>query len=198
MKNLTTPRFGLGVLAVLTAVTAVTACTVADDTGASRISGVREENSPAAQVREPVMLATDGSLAALTAEVRELRLTMLELTRSHAETQALSGYLAAQEDRVGNVAERLDAARREVDLAAESGQQIEIEIAMISEDLSRATDASQRSALEQHLAGARAEQERRRLVLQQARDRESELSRALQLEEAQWNELVSRAENLTR
>lgn len=79
-------------------------------------------------------MASDGSLAALTAEVRQLRLTVEELIRNQAETQALSVRLSAHQSRIEQVTGQLD----------------------------------------------------------------SELSRALQLEEAQWNDLVADMDQLTR
>ena len=50
-----------------------------------------------------------GSLTALTAEVRQLRLAVEESMRSQAQTQALGVYLSAQQSRILQVASRLDA-----------------------------------------------------------------------------------------
>jgi hypothetical protein len=49
-----------------------------------------------------------GSLAALTSEVRQLRLAVEAATRSQTQTQALSVYLSVQQSRVLHVATRLD------------------------------------------------------------------------------------------
>jgi hypothetical protein len=54
-----------------------------------------------------------GSLAALTAEIRQLRLAVEEATRS--QTQALGVYLSVQQARLVEVAARVDAAREELD-----------------------------------------------------------------------------------
>ena len=53
-----------------------------------------------------------GFLAALTAEIRQLRLAVEESTRSQTQTQALSVYLSVQQARLVQVAARVDVAER--------------------------------------------------------------------------------------
>src|ERR1051325_2226818 len=62
--------------------------------------------------------ADPGSLAALTAEVRELRLAVQQLSQTQSQTQALGVYLSVQQSRVLQVSSQLDAARKELDAAS--------------------------------------------------------------------------------
>ena len=55
------------------------------------------------------------SLAAVTSELRQLRMAVEELTRSQTQTQALGVYLSAQQSRVLQVATRLDSARKDLE-----------------------------------------------------------------------------------
>ena len=57
----------------------------------------------------------DGSLATLTVELRQLRMAVEQLVRSQAQTQALGVYLSAQQSRLLQIANRLDAARSALD-----------------------------------------------------------------------------------
>ena len=53
----------------------------------------------------------DGSMAALTSEVRQLRVAVEELTRSQTQTQALGVYLSVQQSRILQMATRSGLAR---------------------------------------------------------------------------------------
>ena len=186
------------VSAFIVVLVVTTACTDSYDLSAPVSNDNRAAGSAMSPVAEPTVLATDGSLASLTGEVRQLRIAVERLTQTHVETQTLTGYLSAQQARVGQVSERLDAARKDVEVAFERSQQVEAQLSILAEDLARISDQSQRLVLDQAVNGTRAEKERLDQVLRQARDRESELLRELQLEQAQWNELVARAEQITR
>ena len=60
------------------------------------------------------------------------------------------------------------------------------------------TDRTQRAVLEDAIHGFEMERATADAALQQARARESELSRALAREEDRWSELLGRLEQLTR
>jgi len=66
---------------------------------------------------------TAGSLAALTAEVRQLRLAVEESARRQTQTQAISIYLAAQQSRMVQLSTRLDAVRKELGAAEAASAQ---------------------------------------------------------------------------
>jgi hypothetical protein len=137
-----------------------------------------------------------GSLAALTAEVQKLRVAVEQSTRSQTQTQALAVYLSVQQNRILQVATRLDTVRKELDAAAVRSREIASHLANAEEELLRTTEPSRRIALQEATQGLKAEQQRVGLQEQQARVRETELSQALQLEESRWSELISRLEQV--
>ena len=150
-----------------------------------------------AQVRNEAADGT-GSLAALTAEVRQLRLAVEESTRSQAQTQALSVYLSAQQSRILQVATRLDAARKELDEATMRLSEITRGLEEMRTNLLSVVDPARRQELERANQEMKAMQPRFVREEQQARARESELALALQTEEARWTDLISRLEQLIK
>jgi chromosome segregation ATPase len=149
-------------------------------------------------VREPSLEVPDGSLAALTAEVRQLRAAVEKLARSQTETQALAAYLSAQQSRMAQTAQQLDAARKELDSANARSRDVEARLGDISAALAGTADRDERARLDDGMRGFKAEQSRVALELEQARTRESDLSGQLQAEERRWNELISRIEQLSQ
>jgi chromosome segregation ATPase len=140
----------------------------------------------------------DGSLAALTAEVRQLRVAVEELARSQTETQALGVYLSAQQDRLQQADQQLAAARRELDSATAAKNDLEAQVADMVAQQSRATSPDIRNELGNTIKSLQFEQGRLDATLQQARIRADELSRVVQSEEDRWNDLVARLEALAR
>jgi chromosome segregation ATPase len=138
----------------------------------------------------------DSSLAALTSEVRQLRLAVEELSKSQTQTQALGVYLSVQQSRIVQVANRLDAAQRDLDAAAARSREMEGRVMTITDELQRISDPRTRAELEGAAREFKAEQRLVDLQWQQARSRESELSQALQLEESRWTDLIARLEKL--
>jgi parvulin-like peptidyl-prolyl isomerase len=137
-----------------------------------------------------------GSLAALTAEIRQLRLALEESTRSQAQTQALGVYLSAQQSRLVQVAARLDVARRELDAATVRYKAITAELSSVADSLVREANPETRAALEQKSRALKLELESIALQDQLARSQEAELSQMMQAENARWTDLISRLERL--
>jgi hypothetical protein len=63
-----------------------------------------------------------GSLAALIAEVRQLRAAVEESNRQQAQLQTVSVYLSAQQSRLVQISGRLEAARNQLGVAAQKSQ----------------------------------------------------------------------------
>jgi chromosome segregation ATPase len=179
---------------LVAALSAVTACVGQDDPA---IPALADESQPARQSPSEAPAGSDGSLAALTAEVRQLRLAVEELARSQSETQALTVYLSAQQSRMQQADQQLAAVRREIDSGASARQDIEVQLANLLAEQSR-VPPDRRAQIEDAINGFRAEQARIDLELQQARSRENDLSRVVQSEETRWNELIARLEQLAR
>lgn len=178
-------------------IAAMTACTVPNDPAASGSTDDREANSEISRTREPTLDSSDGSLATLTAEVRRLRVAVEDLARTQTEAQALAMRVTAQQSRMTQVAEELSAVRKEVESATAHNQGVEGRLAILSFELSNTTERDVRAALDDQIRAIKAEQTGFDIELQRARSRENELSRALQLEETELNDLISRIERLT-
>lgn len=138
----------------------------------------------------------DGSLAQLTAEVRQLRLAIEEMARSQTETRALEASLSTQQSRMLQTEQRLEAARRGIDTTASRSEGIEARLASLRDERSRATAPDRRAELDEAIRSFEGEREDAARELQRVRTREDELSRTLQVEETRWNELISRLEDL--
>jgi len=137
----------------------------------------------------------DGSMASLTAELRQLREAVEALTKVQAQTQALGVYLSAQQSRVTQTAARLDAVQKDLDTAVRRAEQVDAQLTQLNEGLPNASP-SERLAIADAARAVTVEQKGVTAQLQQARAKETELLQALQLEEGRWTDLISRLEQL--
>ena len=133
-----------------------------------------------------------GSLAALTAEVRQLRLAVEESSRRQGQTQAISVYLAAQQSRMVQLSTRLDAVRKDLDAAEAASRQMVTLAANAEGDLARSMPPEERSEsasmlrlFKDQAAGAVAREQR-------IRQQEAELLQAIQVEDTRWRDLIAR------
>ena len=140
---------------------------------------------------EAITLESDGSIAALTAEIRQLRVAVQELARSQQEAQTLSVTLSAQQNRVERAAEELQRIRENIGGMTFQIDQIDSRLSSLSEELSLATNLDRRQNLERQIRQARQDKDGFESRLQRARVQESELLRALQTEQGQFDDLVS-------
>jgi chromosome segregation ATPase len=177
------------------AIALVAACAPPGDPAAPRFADNRAAATPPAAAPR---IDGDESMAALTAEVRQLRVAVEELARSQQQTQALSVYLSAQQGRLAQATQQLEAARKDVASATDNSRDSEAMLKRLSEELARVTDRTQRAAIEDAMHGFERERGAAELALQQAQARESELSRALAREEDRWSDLLARLEQLTQ
>jgi hypothetical protein len=142
--------------------------------------------------------ADSGSLAALTAEVRELRLAVQQIARTQSQTQALGVYLSTQQSRVLQVSSQLDAARRDLDTASGHVAELASKVADLEQELPRVSDPAERRAIEGALPAMRREHALASAEEQRARGRELDLTQSLQAEESRWSALISRLDALTQ
>ena len=133
-----------------------------------------------------------GSLAALTGEVRQLRLAVEESGKRQGQTQAISVYLAAQQSRMVQLSTRLDAVRKELGAAEATSAQLVSLAASMAGDLTRSLPPEERNEttgilqlFKDQAAGAVAREQR-------IRQQESELLQAIQVEETRWRDLIAR------
>ena len=83
--------------------------------------------------------APNGSLAALTAEIRQLRVAVEESTRSQTQTQALGVYLSVQQSRILQAATRLESARKELDAVSLRSREIASQLENFQGEIIRVT-----------------------------------------------------------
>src|SRR5688500_4184791 len=124
------------------------ACAPPENAVVSTSADARAVNRAVSPPARAPILDDDGSLAALTAEVRQLRVAVEDLARVQAETQALGVYLSAQQSRVQQVSAQLDAARKELETATVRSQAFEAELTNLSGGLRLITDLQERAGLE--------------------------------------------------
>ena len=159
----------------------------------------RLTEEPSAAPAEPApRIEGDESVAALTAEVRQLRAAVERLARDQTEIQALGIHLSAQQGRLLQATQLLDAARRELDSATANNRDAQAQLTSVQERLNGVTDDQLRAVLEFEMRATQAQATSAELELQQAHARESELSLALAREQDRWGDLISRLEQLTQ
>jgi len=166
------------------------ACMAPKDNGSSMATANREAASPAPPPTEAIPPTSDGSIAALTAEVRQLRVAVQELARSQQDAQILSANLSAQENRVEQAAEELQNIRARIESATFDINRIDIRLSSLTEELSVATAAGRRRELEQQIRTLTTEKNIQESELQLARRLENEQLRVLQTEQGQWDALA--------
>ena len=138
--------------------------------------------------------ADAGSLAALTSELRQLRITVERLGQTQSQTQVLGVYLSLQQSRVLQTAARLDVTRKELDEVTARSGDLAARLADLEDALPSLADATKRAAVQDATRALKREQGAVSALEQQARNREIDLSQSMQAEEARWSELVSRLE----
>ena len=143
---------------------------------------------------QPAPAPAPSSFADLIAEVRQLRATVEDSNRRQSHIQMLSVYLAAQQSRLVETANRLEATRRQLSDAAQRTAEGERVVKMFAGDQDQATPSPFPSE-----AGALADIFKPQLDAAKAREhhlraREAEMVQALQIEEARWTDLMARLE----
>lgn len=141
---------------------------------------------------------TDGSLAALTAELRQLRLAVVELGRIQTQTQAVSAHLTAQQGRIQQAAARFDTARDELQAASMRSREVAYRLESIDRRVEESQNADQLAMLKETRKEILTQQAAMLAREEQARATVAELSSALATEEARWADLVSRLEQLLK
>ena len=142
--------------------------------------------------------ANDNSMAALTNEVRQLRLVVQEAGRSQTQMQALSISLTAQHSRLTQVNDRLE--RATTDLSAVSAKVAEAR-RMITEaqaEVGRAKTAEERGHATEMLNMFRQQTDTMAEEENRLRQRQSELANQFRMEEQRWIELAQRLEEIIK
>lgn len=139
-----------------------------------------------------------GSLAALTAEVRQLRVAVEEGTRRQAEVQALAVSLSAQQSRMLQLNTRLDAVRTEIAGAEQRAKQSAFFLGSAQEDATQSTDPEERKQAAEMLKLFKQGADEAAAAIESLRRRQSDLQAAMQIEEQRWSDLINRLEQSVR
>jgi chromosome segregation ATPase len=140
--------------------------------------------------------AAAGSLGELTAEIRQLRIAIEQSTRTQTQAQALGIFLSAQQSRILQVTTRLDAARKELEAVARQSTNHASHLAGLEEQIPKISDPNERAALEDRSKSLKLEMKAVAAQEQQVRIREAEMVQAWQQEEARWNDLIARLQQI--
>ena len=140
-----------------------------------------------------------GSLAELTAEVRQLRMVVQEAGRNQSQMQALGIALTAQQSRLQQVGARMEATQQELEKAQATSQQLaavfsSAQDARTSQNLSAEDRAGRAEALKMF----REQLDRAQAAENAIRTRLSDLATSFRNEEARWLELVAKLDEVVK
>ena len=142
--------------------------------------------------------ANDNSMAALTNEVRQLRVVVQEAGRSQTQMQALSISLTAQQSRLSQVNDRLDKVNTELVGVTAKSEEARRMIGEAQAELGRAKDAPERAHANEMLELFKRQAQQIGEQENQLRVRESELTNQFRVEEQRWLQLVARLEEVIK
>ena len=143
----------------------------------------------------------ENTLAALTAEVRLLRIAVEKSGQTQAQIQALGIYLSAQQSRLVQLAARADSLQRERDGQADQARRLSGDVTELEKLLLlplTTPGGPSREDLQQQLTTVKRELASMTAMEAQAGARHSQASAELQTELGRWNDLIARLEQLTR
>jgi hypothetical protein len=139
-----------------------------------------------------------GSLAELTAEVRQLRAVIQEAARSQTQVQGLSLALTSQQSRLGQVGTRLEKIDEELRAASAKTGEAKRALAEAESSAANAVTPSELKSSQLDVRLAKAAVDRLVEEENQVRLRQTEHVAAFRAEEARWVELVARLEEVIK
>jgi hypothetical protein len=141
---------------------------------------------------------TGGSLAALTAEVRLLRVAVEDGTKRQAEVQALAVSLSAQQSRMVQLSARIDAVRTEIASTEQRAKQSAFFLGSAQKEAAESTNPDERKQATEMLALFRQGADEAAAAMDNLRRREADFQSSLRIEEQRWADLISRLEQSIR
>ena len=145
--------------------------------------------------------SSGGSLAELTAEVRQLRMVIQDAGRNQTQMQALNISLTAQHSRLTQVSERLDAIQEDLRKAAERLQMANAMLTGSQDELASlasAASARERADAAEQIKLARQGVDEAIQHENATKARQQELMSQFRQEEARWLELVARLDAIVK
>jgi DNA repair exonuclease SbcCD ATPase subunit len=139
-----------------------------------------------------------GSLAELTAEVRQLKVVIQEAGRSQNQMQALNISLMAQQSRLAQVSARLDTAEEDLQQAMSRTQEAVTVITTAQNDIRPNSTVEERAQHAEMIKLFRQQADAAQARENTMRVRRDDLMNAFRAEEARWLELVARLEEVIK
>jgi hypothetical protein len=137
-------------------------------------------------------------ISALLAEVRQLRLVMERTATVNPRIQLVTSRMALQDERVYRLARQAESLRDELERVTIESRESVTRTKQIEDLLANETDQKKRQDFEEALRFMKSETELRAMREQSLRMREAEAANTLAIEQAQWNELARRLDELER
>lgn len=144
--------------------------------------------------------SSSGSLSELTAELKQLRLTVQEAGRNSTQMQAVNMSLTSQLSRLTQVSARVDAGQAELEKATERTQAILRGLTELQAEVVKvpATQPAERARLDEMVKDVRAQLDRAQEAENRLQARHTELLNTFRFEETRWNELVAKLEEIIK
>lgn len=139
-----------------------------------------------------------GSLAELTAEVRQLKVAIQEAGRSQNQMQALNISLTAQQSRLAQVSARLDTAEEDLQQAIGRTREAVAVITTAQNEPRPNITAEERAQLAEMVKMFRREADEAQTRENTARVKRDDLMNAFRAEEARWLQLVAKLEEIIK
>jgi len=139
-----------------------------------------------------------GSLAELTAEVRQMRVALQEASRSQNQMQALNISLTAQQSRLAQVSARLDTAEEDLQQAIGRTREAVTAIATAQREPRPNITAEERGQVAEMVKMFREQADEAQARENSARIKRDDLMNAFRAEEARWLQLVARLEEVIK
>ena len=140
----------------------------------------------------------DNSMAALTNEVRQLRLVVQDAGRSQTQMQALRISLTAQHSRLTQVNDRLERATTDLSTVSAKVAEARRMIGEAQAEVGRAKTAEERGHATEMLNMFRQQTDTMTEEENRLRLRQSELANQFRIEEQRWLELAQRLEEIIK
>jgi predicted nucleic acid-binding Zn-ribbon protein len=141
---------------------------------------------------------TPDVLTELLAEVRGLRAAMEQMASAGPRVELALGRLQLQEQRVNNLARRLDTARANVLNAQREVAQHDEQIRNFESSLRGVTDAQERQDIEHQMEQLKRMATAAQAEIQRLTTEEAQINNELATEQGRWAELNARVEELER
>ena len=139
-----------------------------------------------------------GSLAELTAEVRQMRVALQEASRSQNQMQALNISLTAQQSRLAQVSARLDTAEEDLQQAMSRTREAVTVITTAQNETRPNMTAEERGQLAEMVKVFRQQADEAQARENNARAKRDDLVNAFRAEEARWLQLVAKLEEIVK